>query len=99
VLQNYFVLLILTDGVITDMPETIRAVVAASHLPMSIVIVGIGGSDFEAFQVLDGDVQDTPGGSKSRRDIVQFVAFRDYESVSLITMLEFITITMAALKQ
>jgi Copine len=76
------VLLILTDGIIGDIPDTVREVVAASHLPMSIVIVGIGGSDFEALKVLDGDVQDTVGGAKSRRDIVQFVAYRDCESVS-----------------
>jgi len=80
--QNYFVLVILTDGVVTDLQETIHAVVAASHLPMSIIIVGIGGSDFEALHVFDGDVQDTVAGTKSRRDIVQFVAYRDCETVS-----------------
>ena len=38
--QNYFVLLIITDGVITDFAETVSAIVKASHLPMSIIIVG-----------------------------------------------------------
>ena len=38
--KNYFVLLIITDGVITDFAQTVSAIVAASHLPMSIIIVG-----------------------------------------------------------
>ena len=37
---NYFVLLIITDGIITDMNETVLAIVRASQLPMSIIIVG-----------------------------------------------------------
>jgi Copine len=81
--QNYFILLILTDGVITDLQETIQAVIAASHLPISIIIVGIGGADFEALSVLDGEIHDTVQGTKTRRDIVQFVAFRDHEHVSI----------------
>ena len=40
--QNYFVLLIITDGVISDMSETLGAIVTASSLPMSIIIVGVG---------------------------------------------------------
>jgi len=43
---NYFVLLIITDGVITDMPQTVQAVIEASYLPMSIIIVGVGNADF-----------------------------------------------------
>jgi len=44
--SNYFVLLIITDGVITDMPQTVEAIVNASLLPMSIIIVGVGQADF-----------------------------------------------------
>ena len=40
--QQYFVLLVLTDGVITDMEDTVSAIVAASELPLSIIIVGVG---------------------------------------------------------
>ena len=36
--QQYFILLILTDGVITDMADTREAIVHASHLPMSVII-------------------------------------------------------------
>lgn len=38
--QKYFVLLIITDGDITDMSETVDAIIDASDLPMSIIIVG-----------------------------------------------------------
>jgi len=40
------VLLILTDGVIHDMDDTISAIVDGSKLPLSIIIVGIGTEDF-----------------------------------------------------
>lgn len=40
--QQYTILLILTDGAIMDMQQTIDAIVAASGLPLSIVIVGVG---------------------------------------------------------
>ena len=53
--KNYFILLLLTDGVITDMDQTKQAVVAASALPMSIFIVGVGGADFKMMEVLDSD--------------------------------------------
>ena len=53
--QNYFILLILTDGVITDMDQTKQAVVAASGLPMSIIIVGVGEADFKMMEELDSD--------------------------------------------
>jgi hypothetical protein len=40
--QVYYVLLIVTDGAITDMGKTTDAIVAASHLPISIIIIGVG---------------------------------------------------------
>ena len=42
--QNYYVLLIITDGVISDMNDTLAAIVHASSLPMSIIIIGVGTS-------------------------------------------------------
>jgi Copine len=49
--QAYTVLLILTDGIINDMDATKNAIVAASGLPLSIIIVGVGHADFSAMQV------------------------------------------------
>ena len=34
------------DGVISDMQRTIDRIVGASRLPLSIVIVGVGGAEF-----------------------------------------------------
>ena len=74
---NYYVLLIVTDGIITDMANTISAIVAASYLPMSIIIVGVGDADFDAMDALDADDRLlSDGRRKAQRDIVQFVPFR-----------------------
>lgn len=80
-LQQYFVLLIITDGVITDMDQTQAAIVAASRLPMSIIIVGVGGADFSAMEFLDSDdrLLHSPTGELASRDIVQFVPFRNFQ--------------------
>lgn len=80
-LQHYFVLLIITDGVITDMDQTRTAIVAASRLPMSIIIVGVGGADFSAMEFLDSDERllHSPTGDLASRDIVQFVPFRNFQ--------------------
>ncbi|KAJ9595947.1 hypothetical protein L9F63_012840 [Diploptera punctata] len=77
--SSYFILLILTDGVITDMPQTIQAIVSASALPLSIIIVGIGNADFSAMEMLDADtVALSSGGVRAARDIVQFVPFNKF---------------------
>jgi hypothetical protein len=77
--QRYTVLLMLTDGQCTDMDETTRAIIDASVLPLSIVIVGVGGADFSAMEFLDGDNGRLRQGSRcASRDIVQFVPFRKY---------------------
>ncbi|XP_013417379.1 copine-8 isoform X2 [Lingula anatina] len=79
--SNYFVLLILTDGVITDMPYTKDAIIHASVLPMSIIIVGVGDADFSAMEELDSDNQRLQShGRYAERDIVQFVPIRQFLS-------------------
>ncbi|XP_041670576.1 copine-3-like isoform X1 [Cheilinus undulatus] len=80
--SQYYVLLIITDGVITDMDETRNAIVNASQLPMSIIIVGVGGADFSAMEFLDGDdgILRSATGQAAMRDIVQFVPFRQFQN-------------------
>uniref|UniRef100_A0A8C1EJM3 Copine VII n=1 Tax=Cyprinus carpio carpio TaxID=630221 RepID=A0A8C1EJM3_CYPCA len=80
----YHILLILTDGVVTDMADTREAIVRASYQPMSIIIVGVGNADFTDMQILDGDdgVLRSPKGEPVLRDIVQFVPFRDFKTAS-----------------
>nr|XP_033782250.1 copine-9 isoform X2 [Geotrypetes seraphini] len=77
--SQYYVLLVITDGVISDMVQTKEAIVNASSLPMSIIIVGVGPAEFDAMEELDGDeVRVSSRGRYAERDIVQFVPFRDY---------------------
>ncbi|XP_027340706.1 protein BONZAI 1-like isoform X3 [Abrus precatorius] len=81
--RKYFVLLIITDGVVTDLQETKDALVKASDLPLSILIVGVGGADFKEMEILDadkGERLESSSGRVASRDIVQFVPFRDVQS-------------------
>ncbi|KAL4601869.1 hypothetical protein ACB092_10G013000 [Castanea dentata] len=81
--NKYFVLLIITDGVITDLQETKDALVKASDLPLSILIVGVGGADFREMEVLDADNGrrlESSTGRVATRDIVQFVPMREVHS-------------------
>merc|ERR1711997_278249 len=72
--DQYFVLLIITDGIITDLEATKYAIVNACQLPMSIIIVGVGNEDFSAMEELDGDEKKLRAYNKiASRDIVQFV--------------------------
>jgi len=77
--SNYFILLIITDGIITDFEETKRSIISASNLPMSIIIVGVGQEDFSAMDDLDSDEELLRSGSLvAQRDIVQFVELRKF---------------------
>ena len=79
---KYHILLLLTDGIIQDMKETIDALVEGSFLPLSVIIIGIGNGNFQKMVTLDGD--DVPlistSGIKRMRDLVQFVPFNKYRS-------------------
>lgn len=75
----YNILLILTNGKIEDMARVKQLIVDSSDLPASIVIVGVGNSEFDQMEELDADnrlLQDNAGRIASR-DIVQFVRFTD----------------------
>jgi hypothetical protein len=78
--MNYNILMILTDGIIDDMDDTIDALVEASFYPISVIIVGIGDADFRNMDVLDAD--DEPlidsKNRKADRDLVQFVPFKKF---------------------
>lgn len=72
------------------MDQTRAAIVNASRLPMSIIIVGVGGADFSAMEFLDGDdgILRSATGEAAARDIVQFVPFRQFQNVSLASQLK-----------
>ncbi|RHZ69519.1 hypothetical protein Glove_283g20 [Diversispora epigaea] len=86
-LKSYYILLIITDGVITDMDSTVKAIISATSLPLSIIIVGVGNADFANMNILDADDNPLKVSQKSfdgktvvGRDIVQFVAMRDFQT-------------------
>ena len=80
--MEYNILLILTDGQISDLPDTIDQMVEASFLPISVIIVGIGNGDFSSMDVLDADENPLYDrkGRKADRDLVQFVPFNRYKN-------------------
>ena len=79
---KYQILLILTDGKIDDIDDTIDQLVEASFLPLSVIIVGIGKADFSNMVLLDADENPLidSKGVKAVRDLVQFVPFLKFES-------------------
>ena len=80
--MNYTILMILTDGMIDDMEETIDALVEASFLPISVIIIGIGNGDFTKMNVLDADEYPLydRSGRKADRDLVQFVPYNNFKN-------------------
>lgn len=80
--MQYNILMILTDGQINDMNETIDELVEASYLPISVIIIGIGVGDFGNMDILDAD--ENPlfdrNNRKAARDLVQFVPFYKYQN-------------------
>lgn len=60
-----------------------QAIVSASALPISIIIVGVGTADFSAMEELDGDtVRLSSRGRVAARDIVQFVELNRFQGQS-----------------
>ena len=55
--MNYTILMILTVGIIDDMDETIDALVEASFLPISVIIIGNGDANFSNMNFLDSDIE------------------------------------------
>ncbi|CAH1760497.1 9172_t:CDS:10 [Entrophospora sp. SA101] len=71
------------NGVITDMDLTIRSIINASSLPLSIVIVGVGDADFSYMARLGGPLvskSDEALSGTIGRSIVQFIAMKDYQA-------------------
>ena len=79
---KYNILMILTDGMIDDIDETINELVEGSFLPLSVIIIGIGKADFTNMNVLDADENPlvNNAGVRAKRDLVQFVPYLNYET-------------------
>ena len=48
---EYFVLLMITDGSINDFELTKQQIIKAARLPLSIIMVGVGGADFKGLVI------------------------------------------------
>lgn len=74
--KMYFILLIMTDGEIHDMEETMKQIkdISDRKMPVSIIIVGVGSENFANMVKLDGDDVELAEGC---RDLVQFVKYED----------------------
>ncbi|ORX87316.1 Copine-domain-containing protein [Anaeromyces robustus] len=84
---DYYIIFFVIDGDGFDMDGTIRALIRASSLPISIVLIGVGGSNFDNLSKFDAD--GTPlsvDGVSTVRDIVQFVKFDECKENNVINM-------------
>ena len=73
------------------MEETKRLLVENSHLPMSIILVGVGKGDMTKMDILDDDRRTMSyNGKKAERDIVQFVGKDRSKTTILLRLLNLI---------
>ena len=79
---EYNLLMILTDGNIDDMQNAIDSIVEASFEPLSIIIVGIGNTDFSQMVILDGNEIPLVSSKNVQwlRDDVQFIHFNEFRN-------------------
>ena len=80
----YSVLLILLSGLILDMNETKQAIFKAAKYPLSIIIVGVGDSDYlDKMEELNLDRLKSLKNKKGKnitRDVAQFVKFEKFKN-------------------
>ena len=82
--NKYMILLIITDGAIHDMDETIRLLVNGSNLPLSVLIVGVGNDDFSNMEVcmkVEQNNEQKLDGDEERLSSNGVFASRDVEIV------------------
>jgi copine 1/2/3 len=76
--QTFTILLIVTDGEVSDVAATARCLDNVSNTPLSVVIVGVGDANFSGMQFLDDSAM-----KSGKRDIAQFVQFNQHSSNSV----------------
>ncbi|CAB9510120.1 Nicotinic receptor-associated protein 1 [Seminavis robusta] len=72
---RYSVLLIVTDGIMANFEETKQKLAVYSEVPLSVVIVGVGRSDFQAMYHLC----ESPQSTATARKNTTFVEFRQHQ--------------------
>lgn len=74
--QAYTILLLVTDGAVTDVKATADCLARVCDSPLSVVIVGVGSADFASMEFLDD------ANKSTHRDIAQFVEFNQHKERS-----------------
>ncbi|RIB23761.1 Copine-domain-containing protein [Gigaspora rosea] len=75
----YAILLIITDGIISDLNNTIEAIMNATTYPLSIIIVGVGNANFSNMTLLADELLSRKWDDNLHpRDIVHFVRINDF---------------------
>lgn len=67
--KSYHILLIITDGCVTDPKETTKTIIEASQYPLSIICIGVGKGPWENMKKMDDDIP------RRKFDNFQFVNF------------------------
>lgn len=81
--QQYVVVVIITDGVINDVDETVEQIINVSKTPLSFVIIGVGPADFtlmeEMFNWSRRPLRSKKAGNLQRHN-TYFAAFRRHDN-------------------
>ena len=77
---HYHILLIISDGLIGDIQDTIDSIIESSKYPLSIIIIGVGASVNNDMKRLNGESGKliSSSGEILKKDIVQYVHYNDY---------------------
>ena len=82
--NQYMVLVLLTDGDVTDMDADMKALQDASNYPVSIVVIGLGDGPFKRMRILKDNIS---GRKFSNFHFVNFTKMEAKECASLDLML------------
>jgi hypothetical protein len=88
--SEYFLAVLVIDGDTFNDEGTCRAICRASALPISVVLIGVGTSDFPNLSRYDADNKplSTVEGITAVRDCVQFVRYEEYRRNGVIQRAE-----------
>ncbi|EFO65522.1 Copine I [Giardia lamblia P15] len=75
--RQFYILVILTDGDVSDVELDMKALIKASNYPLEIIAIGFGDGPFKTMKIFDDKVRDR------KFDNFQFVNFTEIERKSV----------------